>query len=149
MPALQDPTGAVIAVHETACAEVVNEAGAWVMSSLHTSDPAAAAAWYREVFGWEPTPFGPLTLFTLPGYRGGEAGQPIPRETVAVMAAPDPNVPTHWSVAFGVNDTDATVERTTELGGSVLMGPMDARGFRTAVLLDPNGAAFTILQPLP
>ncbi len=146
MPALQDPTGAVIAVHETACAETVNEPGAWIMSSLHTTDTTAAADWYSNVFGWNPAAFGPLTVFTLPGYHGGEEGQLIPRETVAIMAEPDPNVPTHWNVAFRVADADATAARATELGGSVMMGPMDTPGFRSAVLLDPNGAAFTILQ---
>ncbi len=66
-------------------AELVNEPGAWAMSALQTPHPAAAIAFYGAVFGWEPEAFGPLTLLRLPGYVGGEPGQPVPRDVVAVL----------------------------------------------------------------
>ena len=88
-------------------ARVVNEPGTWTMSSLHVVDTGAAVAFYGAVFGWQPEAFGPLTLFRLPGYVGGEEGQPIPRDVVAAMAPPDPNVPPHWNVNFRVADADA------------------------------------------
>jgi uncharacterized protein len=140
---LQDPAGAVIGVRERGGAEVVNEPGAWTMSSLHTSDPGGAIAWYARVFGWEAEALGPLTVFRLLGYAG-EGGAMLPPDAVAVMAPPDPNVPTHWSVGFQVEDADAAAARAGALGGSVLMGPVDVPGLRSAVLLDPNGAAFTV-----
>ena len=34
-------------------------------------------------------------------------------------------VPPHWAVYFAVSDTDAAVSRVAELGGTVLMPPMD------------------------
>ena len=140
---LQDPAGAAIGVRESAGAELVNEPGAWTMSSLHTTDTDGAIAWYGRVFGWQAEPLGPLTVFRLPGYAG-EPGQMIPPDTFAVMAPPDPDIPTHWSVGFRVTDADATAARARELGGSVLMGPVEVPGLRSAVLLDPNGAAFTV-----
>jgi predicted enzyme related to lactoylglutathione lyase len=140
---LRDPAGAVIGVRESGGAEVVNEPGAWTMSSLHTSDPGGAIAWYGRVFGWEAETLGPLTVFRLLGYAGDERPM-LPSDAVAVMAPPDPNVPTHWSVGFQVADADAAAAAATSLGGSVLMGPVDVPGFRSAVLLDPNGAAFTV-----
>lgn len=85
-----DPSGAAFSVWEArdrAGARVVNEPRAWAMSSLHTPDPASATAFYGELFGWQSEPIAPVTLFRLPGYVGGEPGQPIPRDVVGVMTA--------------------------------------------------------------
>ena len=55
---IKDPTGGVIAACErTTGAELVNEFGAWAMSSLGTPDPDAAAAFYGAVFGWTTEAF--------------------------------------------------------------------------------------------
>jgi predicted enzyme related to lactoylglutathione lyase len=143
MAVLRDPAGAVISVHEALGAERVNEPGAWQMSSLHTTDTEGAKAFYGELFGWVAEPLGPITVFRLPGYAG-EAGPMLPPGTVALMAAPDPSVPTHWNVNFRVGDADAAAALAAEHGGRVLMAPFDTPGFRNAVLLDPNGAAFTV-----
>src|SRR4051812_18128100 len=62
---LQDPAGAVIGVRESGGAQLVNEPGAWTMSSLHTVDTGGAIAWYARVFGWEAEPLGPLIVFRL------------------------------------------------------------------------------------
>lgn len=152
---LVDPTGAAFGVWEAGDregAQLVNQPGTWAMSSLHTPDPAAAAAFYGAVFAWEAEPIAPeapITLFRRAGYIGGEPGQPIPRDVVAVMTAtePEPNgpsVPPHWNVNLHVGDSDATAARAADLGGRILMEPMDTPGFRSAVLLDPLGGAFSV-----
>jgi predicted enzyme related to lactoylglutathione lyase len=41
-------------------------------------------------------------------------------------------------------DTDATADRAVELGGQVVMPPFDAPPVRSAVLADPQGAAFAV-----
>jgi uncharacterized protein len=74
------------------------------------------------------------------------------RDVVAVMAATGreprgPAVPPHWNVNLAVDDADAIAARAADLGGNVLMGPVDTPGFRSAVLLDPQGAAFSVSQP--
>jgi predicted enzyme related to lactoylglutathione lyase len=152
---LVDPTGAVFEVWEAGDrkgAQVVNEPGTWLMSSLHTPDPAAAAAFYGELFGWRAQPLAPgvpVTLFCLDGHVGGEPGQMIPRDAVAVMTpTAGDGVPPHWNVNLRVADADAVTARAESLGGSVLMAPTDAPGFRNAVLADPQGAAFSISQVL-
>lgn len=122
------------------------------MSALHTPDPAAATAFYEAVFGWDGQPIAPgapVTLFRLNGYVGGEPGQAIPRDVVAVMTAtqpgPDgPSVPPHWNVNLLVVGSDEVAARAVRLGGRVLVAPMDTPGFRSAVLMDPQGAAFSI-----
>jgi uncharacterized protein len=52
---LADPAGAVFSVwepRERRGAQVVNEPGAWAMSSLSTDDPEGAKRFYSELFGW-------------------------------------------------------------------------------------------------
>jgi uncharacterized protein len=153
--ALLDPTGAAFGIWEArdrAGAQLVNEPRTWVMSALHTPDPAVAAKFYGEAFGWvsEPiAPGAPVMLFRLSGYIGGEPGQAIPRDVVAVMTSteqgPDgPAVPPHWNVNLLVDDTDDTASRAVQLGGTILIAPIDTPGFRSAVLMDPQGAAFSI-----
>jgi len=157
---LVDPTGAAFSVWQArsrAGAQLVNEPRTWAMSSLHTPDPAAATAFYRAVFGWRSEPIAPgaaVTLFRLPDYVGGEPGQPIPRDVVAVMTATEegrggPTVPPHWNVNLHVDDTDAVAAHAADLGGTVLIPPMDTPGMRSAVLLDPQRAAFSISQVTP
>ena len=153
-----DPTGAVFCVWEPGerdGAQLANEPNTWLMSSLHTPDPVAASAFYGAAFGWQAESMGPVTLFHLPGYVGGlpdekkaAQWQGMPRDIVAVMAPPDPQVPPHWNVNFRVDDADAIAARATQLGGGIMMAPSDGGGLRSAVLRDPQGAVFSISQPL-
>lgn len=153
---LADPAGAPFGVCEAggrAGAQLVNAPGTWTMSSLHTPDPDGAAAFYGAVFGWrsEPmTPGAPVTRFRRPGYVGGEPGQPMPRDVVAVMTGTGGSaVPPHWNVNLRVEDADAVAAHAADLGGAVLLPPTDTPGFRSAVLLDPQGAAFSVSHVLP
>ncbi|HEX5194303.1 MAG TPA: VOC family protein [Solirubrobacteraceae bacterium] len=152
-----DPAGAAITLWQAGVrqgAAIVNEPSAWAMSLLATPEPERAAAFYRDVFGWRTEPFadaGPgVSLFRLPGYVGGEAEQPVPRDVVAAMAAvPDPNAPAAWSVDFWIADADAAADAAPGLGGSVVAPPHDAPPFRRAVLAAPDGATFTVSQLRP
>src|SRR5918995_31923 len=102
-------------------AQLVNEPGAWAMSQLDTPDPEAAAAFYGEVFGWTTEAFGPVTMFRLPGYVGGEPAQPVSREVVAVMM-PAQDGPARWDVNFWVDDLEAAVTRSEAGGGTTVQG---------------------------
>jgi predicted enzyme related to lactoylglutathione lyase len=147
-----DTSGAAFSLWEAAerrGAQLVNEPGAWTMSSLHTSDVHVAEEFYGAVFGWVTEAYGPVTLFRLPGYSGGLEGQPIPRDVVAVMAPPSAEIPPHWNVNLRVADTDATAEQTAALGGTVILAPMDTPGLRSAVLADPQGAVFSVSSLVP
>jgi hypothetical protein len=156
MAVLSDPAGAVFCAwqpKEHKGAQLVNEPGAWSMSSLNTRDPEGAKAFYGEVFGWGTDTFDAgdiaMTLWRLPGYEGGEPSQPVPRDVVAVMA-PISNdgrdVPSHWSVDFWVDDADAIADKAATLGGTVIAPPYDVPGFRQAVLADPQGASFSVTK---
>jgi len=144
---IQDPTGAVFGAWRPAGvtgAQVVNEHNAWAMSRLDTPDPDAAAAFYGQLFGWTTEAFGPVTMFRLPGYVGGEPEQPVSREVVALMSRTDG--PARWIPDFWVADADGTAARAEALGGAQLAEPSDTPMSRTAALADRFGAAFTVTQ---
>jgi predicted enzyme related to lactoylglutathione lyase len=147
-----DPAGAAFCLLEPGerrGAQVVNEPGAWSMSALNTSDPDGAAAFYEAVFGWTTETFemGEIeaTMLRLPGFEGGEPQQPVSREVVAVMLPTDDQEP-NWSVDIWIDDADAAAQRATSLGGSVPAPPFETPLSRTAVLADPQGAAFSVSE---
>jgi uncharacterized protein len=156
MAVLADPSGAVFCAWEAderVGAGIVNEPGAWSMSTLNTPDPEACKAFYGAMFGWEPDAFdlggAQIPLFRLPGFVGGEPRQPVPRDVVAVMAPMSgdqgpSDAPAHWSVDFWVDDPDGVAERVAERGGEVVVPPFDTPVFRGAVLADPQGAVFSV-----
>jgi uncharacterized protein len=154
-----DPAGAVLGVWQPGAhkgAQLVNEPGAWSMSVLNTRHREEAKAFYGDVFGWTTESFGAggdeIFMWRLPGFVGGEPQQPVPRDVVATMIpmgrdVPD-DAPPFWSVDFWVGDVDGTVDRTRQLGGTVIAPPYDIPGaeLRQAVVADPQGAAFSVTE---
>ena len=61
----------------------------------------------------------------------------------ATAFLPD-GVPAHWSVYFGVDDTDATLAAVVELGGTVVQPATDSPYGRLAQAADPTGALFKL-----
>jgi predicted enzyme related to lactoylglutathione lyase len=150
---LADPSGAEFCVWEPELrqgAQLVNEPSAWSMSLLHAPEPDLAKHFYRQLFGWEEEEFDAggsrITLFRLPGYVGGEPHQPVPRDVVAAMAPAAEHAAARWSVDFWIDDADAAVAAARSSGGAVVVAPHDTPGFRSAVLADPQGAAFSVNQ---
>lgn len=152
MAVLFDPTGAGLAIWQPRAnigAELVNEPGSLCWNELTTRDADAAKAFYGEVFGWH------ANVITFPGPDGGQGsytewkldpdGEPIGGMMVMDDSWPE-ELPSHWMTYFAVADTDATATRAEELGGSVPVPPTDIPPGRMAVLNDPTGAYFTILQ---
>jgi predicted enzyme related to lactoylglutathione lyase len=148
---VRDPGGAVFCLweaQERRGAQLVNEPSAWAMSALQTADPDRAATFYREMFGWEAqsVTLGEMqvTLMRLPGYVGGEPGQPVPRDVVAVM------MPTNgddvWTVDFWTDDAANAAAAASDLGGRVLAEPFEVPQFTRALLADPSGAVFSVSQ---
>ena len=136
---VRDPAGARVSLSrpgESFGAEVVNEDGAWTWNELVSGELAAGVGFYTELFGWTASePSGPIqrTSFTLGELLIGGGHAPTPQED------PTPG----WGVAFWVGDADRTAARAEELGGSVLLAPMDVPVGRFTILADPEGAVFT------
>ncbi|MFD8752760.1 VOC family protein [Kitasatospora sp. NPDC059577] len=118
---------------------VTTGAPCWV--ELGTSDPAAAGAFYRELFGWREDDGG------RPG-AGDHARMLLGDVPVAAITPRyGPRQPTAWSVCFAVADADATAARIRDAGGSLLKDPADVRDQgRFAVAADRSGAVFLLWQ---
>jgi predicted enzyme related to lactoylglutathione lyase len=55
-------------------------------------------------------------------------------------------VPSQWSIFFGAEDVDKTVQVITENGGAVLRGAEDTPYGRLASATDPTGVTSTCLR---
>jgi uncharacterized protein len=170
MAGFNDPEGAAFYVWQAGQhkgAELVNEHGTVNFNDLNTRDPEGAKSFYGKVFGWQTLDLpGGFQMFTLPGYGDYlEKDNPDLRENNAEMGAPkgfedvvasiipigddQPDTPPHWNVTFAVDDADAIAEKTSELGGKVIVPPMDAPWVRMTVIADPQGATFTASKFVP
>lgn len=146
---LEDPTGATFCVWQAQTrngAQRINEASAWAMSLLSTADPSSAQAFYAAAFGWRSEPFGGATLMRLPGYVGGTAEQPVPRDVVAVMMPAAAGDAACWRVEFWVDDLDARVASVRDGGGRIVVNVHEDAIFRHATVADPAGAVFTMSE---
>jgi predicted enzyme related to lactoylglutathione lyase len=139
------PGGGMLGAWEPAThigAELVNEPNSFTWCELHTHDTAGGREFATSVFGWraDDQDFGGTTYTTF--YLGdhGVAGM------VAFPPEVPQEVPAHWAVFFAVADCDATVARVKELGGSVLLEPLDAPGVgRFSMVTDTQGAQLGVI----
>jgi uncharacterized protein len=116
--------------------------GRFVWYDLMTTDPGASARFYAKLFGWTakedaPGSEGPYTMFRNGGKEFGgmvpiDKGRPIP---------------SHWLGYVAVADIDAAAARAAVLGGRVVHPPTEIPNVgRFAVIVDPQGAAFSLYQ---
>jgi uncharacterized protein len=170
MAVFTDPEGAAFCVWEAKehrGARVVNEPGSLNFNGLNTRDVEGARSFYGSVFGWTTLALdGGAEMWTLPGYgdylerdnpdlrkQMAEADAPQGFEDVVASIDPipddQPDTPAHWSVTFAVDDADATAAKATELGGKVIVPPLDAPWVRTTIINDPQGATFIASKFVP
>lgn len=145
MAVIADPTDAVVALWEAGeqiGAELVNDIGALCMNQLNTSDPERAQAFYLKLFGWRIEEM-PSDLQTYWGLFRGEAEESL---NGGMMALPEGDPVSHWFVYFTVENADDAVARIEELGGSILVQPMEIQAGRIAVAADPQGAPFALFE---
>ncbi|GAA1272664.1 VOC family protein [Kitasatospora nipponensis] len=154
MAGFTDPTGARFAVWQpgtTAGLDAVTDVGTLCWTELHTSDPAAAKDFYRTVFDWleQDVPFGDFTYTVVtPTAAGTDSSQ----GGISALLPEDRAVRggSYWLPYFEVADTDATVRRAEQLGGTVCAAATDAPGVgRFAQLADPHGAVFSVIASTP
>lgn len=119
--------------------------GRFCWYELMTTDPAAAESFYGKVVGWGTRPFpgagAPYTMWTK-GEQAVGGLMELPAEARAGGAPPN------WMPYVAVEDAEATAKQAVALGGKAEFGPNEIPGVgRFAVLSDPAGAHFAILQP--
>jgi predicted enzyme related to lactoylglutathione lyase len=118
-------------------------AGTFTWDELHTKDQQAAGKFYGALCGWtgKVADNDPMKYWHWM-HNGKDIG--------GMMTLQMPNVPPNWLPYIAVSDVDATTTRSKQLGGKVLMDPMEIPGTgRFAVLQDPTGAAFALFKAAP
>jgi predicted enzyme related to lactoylglutathione lyase len=95
------------------------------------ADEPSQHAFYAELFGWTVQAKGPgYALMQTPNLNG------------ALVEADGPAV----VLGVGVADLDAAVARAVELGGTVVMAPLDNGWVTKAQVTDPAGNPVTLIQ---
>lgn len=105
----------------------------------------AAGTFYGDVFGWKFRDAGMEGFTYHLATSGGDmaAGAMEPPADAAGM-------PSFWMIYFAVENADKAVTDAEALGASVHRPPADIPDTgRFAILADPQGAAFGILEPAP
>jgi uncharacterized protein len=141
-----DPQGAVFAVMQSSSGDppdVLAQAGQWIWVSLLADDPDKDAAFYRAVFGYEVhdqirDDGLEHVLLASNGYA---------RASVNALPPGRSGLHPHWLNFVRVVDMADSVAKVKALGGQVLVTPhLDRHGGSIAVVADPNGAPFGLLE---
>jgi predicted enzyme related to lactoylglutathione lyase len=122
------------------------------MSNLHrfiwpevsTTDAPKALAFYTALFGWTDNPVmdGGYHILQMDGKDVGGLYQLMPEQL-------EREVRPSWRNYVAVKDTDVSLAKAQELGGTMLHEPFDVPGVgRMAIVQDPSGAAFCLWQTL-
>ncbi len=141
-----DPQGAIFAVLTSSSGDpedVMAAPGEWIWSSLITTNPDTAAAFYQTLFDYE--------IFELPAKPGMQhlmfASDNYARASANSLPSDKAITPPHWLNYVRVDDTAAMTSKVIALGGKVLVEPrMDRHGGKVAVVADPSGAPFGLME---
>jgi predicted enzyme related to lactoylglutathione lyase len=141
-----DPTGAAFGIWQAgtfAGAGLVNEPGAFTWNELLTRNAPASIDFYHAAFG--------LTSKASAGTEVPYTELQVDGASVAgLMDISGPQwpaeMPPQWVVYFDVADCEVACAKAQELGGTVVVPPTDIPIGRFAVLIDPQGASFSIIQ---
>lgn len=130
--------------------DVVQEPGSLCWLELYTTDVPAAAGFYNATLGLETFAVdfygGTYTTFHPAGEGEDAFGGVVDRTEDPAEA----DGPPYWLPYFEVTDTDATVAKAQELGGTVRMPATFLPDVgRIAKLTDPYGARFAVIKSVP
>jgi predicted enzyme related to lactoylglutathione lyase len=141
MAAITDPQGAMVIAWQPAGlmgAEVVNEPGALTWNDLMTSDVESVRDFYSTLFGWtvEPVAGSGGRYWSITGPDGSNGG---------LMPRPADGIPPFWQPYFAVESLESAQATVRELGGRVMTEPISVPSGAFVAVLDPHGAAFSLL----
>lgn len=128
----------------------MSEASNFIWYELMTPDPAGAARFYGAVVGWTIASTGEQTAGGV-DYRmigrsdGGNAGGVLALDADMISGGARP----FWIGYIHTPDVDAEIAAIKADGGSIQMDAMDIPVGRIAMVTDPQGAAYYIMDPTP
>jgi uncharacterized protein len=149
MAVVADPTGAIFCVWQPMRNKGIGIAGVdgtlcW--ADLSTPDPERARKFYTDMFGWkisddtdDDPPSGYVHIQNGEEFIGG----------IPPVKHRQPGTPAHWMPYFYASNCDSTAAKAKQLGARFYMEPMTMENVgRFGVLADPQGAVFSIFQPM-
>jgi hypothetical protein len=119
--------------------------GAFCWIELMAANADGARAFYTKLFDWgvREISMGEMGMYFIFQKSGHDCAAMFQR--MPDMAS----VPPFWMTYVQVDNTDAATEKAKSLGATLHNGPMDVPGQgRMSILADPQGAAFSIWQPM-
>jgi hypothetical protein len=147
---LTDPDGAVFAVLAAEGGDppdYLAAPGEWIWSSLLVKDPQQESAFYKSLFGYD--------VYDLASEGGSEgdaqhyilSSDRYARAGLNALPADSMRRHPHWLNFVRVTDAADTARKAVALGGRVLVEPrIDRHGGHLAVLADPGGAPFGVME---
>ena len=122
---------------------LVGDPGCVCWHELATTDPKGATAFYGGLFGWTADTK-PMVGGTYTEWRHGKTTVGGMLEMSGAWKGDSP----HWLTYFAVDDGDLSAARAVDLGGSLVVSPVDLPNVgRLAVIADPGGAPFALFTP--
>jgi predicted enzyme related to lactoylglutathione lyase len=141
---LTDPQGAVFAVIASSSGDppdLLGEPGEWIWSSLLAKNPETDAAFYQILFGYEVFEADPAARHLILASDG------LARASANALPGEPGRAHPHWLNFVRVEDADAMAAKVVALGGKVLVpSRADRQGGRIAVVADPMGAPFGLIE---
>ena len=141
-----DPTGATFGLWQAGNhkgAQVTDQHGSVIWVEVNTRDSECALGFYTQLFKADSSPVPGIDYHQLKHGDSGYAGVSGMGENWEAIT------PAHWVTYFYVTDVDAAARTAGEQGGRVLVEPFDMTYGRMAVLADPAGATFCVMNPQP
>ncbi|MFF8449797.1 VOC family protein [Streptomyces leeuwenhoekii] len=141
----RDPGGVVFGVWQAGRHEgfqAMAEPGAYCWAEVFTRDPAKSDAFFPAVFSYRAKQMEDDEV----DFRVFDLGDRSVLGRMKMTEDFPPEVPPHINVYFTVADCDGAVSRATEAGGALRLGPMDTPFGRFAMLSDPQGANFSVID---
>jgi hypothetical protein len=128
----------------------MSKASNFIWYELMTSDPAGAARFYGAVVGWtiaatrDPAA-GDVDYRMIVRGDGGNAGGVLALGADMLAGGARPG----WMGYLEVDDVDSTLAAIKADGGAVHMPATDLPVGRIAMVSDPQGAHFYVMDPIP
>ena len=148
MALVVDPAGAAVGVWqplEHTGISARGEIGAPAWFETLSRDYAAAVPFYRDVFGWDTFTMSDTDEFRYTTLGEGDQAKAGIMDASAFLG----DQPSRWQFYVEVVDTDASVQRATDLGGTVIESAENTPYGRLSVIVDPAGIPFAIMGPDP
>ncbi|MEV1050213.1 VOC family protein [Streptomyces sp. NPDC049887] len=142
----QDPSGVAFGVWQPGTHkgfEATNVPGSFCWAEVFTREPGKSDAFFPAVFGYG------VKAVADPGmdFKVFDLGSdPVLGRMRMTDEEFPPEVPSYVQVYWTVADCDDAVAKVRKLGGRVVFGPMSMPFGRFAAVIDPQGAAFAVID---